>query len=166
MPISLCDICSKQVPRGDGYILTTQQVVYSPAYWEHIFRILEQNWPSKSVEEIEQNLPLLALKQAQSQSNWLSCDECIGVFDVDRKQARRYCQEFWATGKVPLIPGAGAADGIQAATAAYQGWEKAFGRKPKESLASIILHVAKKTGSKIHLVDYRGKKKSYRKKQK
>jgi len=87
---------------------------------------------------------LFALKKAQSQSNWLVCEECIWIFDVDWEQARRYCKEFWATGKVPLIPGAGAADGIQAATVAYQGWERAFGRKPKESLESIVLRVAKK----------------------
>ena len=151
MAIMLCDICSKPAPRGEGYILTPQQVVYSPAYWEHTFRNFEQRWSGTPVERIEQNLPLIALHMASKQSNWLVCDECISVLDVDRKQARKYCQEFWATGKVPLIPGAGAADGIQAATAAYQGWEKAFGRKPKESLASIILKVAEKTGKKIHL---------------
>jgi len=143
--IVACDICNKPVPRGEGYILTTQQVVYSPAYWEHTFK---QRWPGIPMERVEPALPLLAQRQAAQQSDWLVCNECIFVFDIDRKQARRYRQEYRATGKAPLIPGAGAADMTQAAMAADQGWERAFGSKPKVSSASIVLAIAKDRGKK------------------
>jgi hypothetical protein len=156
MAIVVCDICNKPVPRGEGYILTTQQVVYSPAYWEHTFK---QRWPDVPMERLEPHLPLLAQRLAAQQSDWLVCNECICVFDVDRKQARRYCQEYWATGKAPLVPGGGAADMPQAGMAADQGWERAFGRKPKVSSASLLLAIAKGMGKEPHLLYFPGEKK-------
>ena len=35
MPV--CDVCNKEVPRGEGFLLTTPDVVGKPRYWEHAF---------------------------------------------------------------------------------------------------------------------------------
>jgi hypothetical protein len=92
-----CDVCNRDVPEGEGYALTTEQVVTSPKYWEFLRR---------KFGFVTDFTVRMAAGQRQG---WMVCNECIKFFDVDVAKAREYCQKWWSSGKIYHIPGAGPA---------------------------------------------------------
>jgi hypothetical protein len=105
----VCDVCSKSLNQGEGYTLTTYQVVTSGNYWLfHLGRITDtagilfrpgtpdefpmlQAW-AEQVREVVQ-------AQCGQSSGWLVCDECISLFPrVDCDQAKKYAQQWYAGG--------------------------------------------------------------------
>jgi hypothetical protein len=138
----VCDVCNRVLSKGEGYCLSTRQVVMECRYWEHTFTHL---WNYLGTIDPEgRTLPMIVAQQGNQDSAWLVCDSCIGLFQaVDRSRSRAICQQWWKTGQKSdfSFPGSGpvfskdAKDGgwdslRDAVVPAGEGWSKSFGFTP------------------------------------
>ncbi len=110
----VCDICGKPVSCPEGYMLTTGEVVGTPAYWEHYYHFHKDDLASQGAASYEafcrnQILRLGCSRWAAGQQDpWLVCQQCIPIFNIDRQQSRRYAEQWWESGKTFKPPGSGA----------------------------------------------------------
>jgi tetratricopeptide (TPR) repeat protein len=109
-----CRICLANISSPQGFLLTTTQVVGSPGYWEqycqrHAAELANQGIASPA--ELAQAPQRFAIAHpiAQEGGPWLICDQCIPLFAVDREQAHRDAETWWASDGSFVPPGSGAA---------------------------------------------------------
>ncbi len=87
--MSVCDVCSLPTRRDDGFVLTTREVVTSPAFWRTQFakyQAVLDVVPTREERAAflgEQAIPLVL-----SPSGWLVCSECSRMFAFDEQVAR------------------------------------------------------------------------------
>jgi hypothetical protein len=113
-----CDVCSNILEDfKDGYVLTTTQVTTSETYWE--FAFTHQWSPADRLYPEGKGLLSLVMQQAGHETGWLVCEDCIQLFNVDRKVAKDYAKRAWRHRKDPnWPPGGGPADPVLVALAA------------------------------------------------
>ncbi len=121
-----CDICSKAMKRGQGYILSTSQVVYDPGYWKRAFKLLPN-----TAEQVERALPGFLRQMSSSESDWVVCEDCMAFLKADRSKAAKHFQDYAKTGKRPSLQDTGPADSGRAAFVASGAFEAMFGRRPR-----------------------------------
>ena len=126
MPV--CDGCGKHnaLRKGEGYCLTTRQVVTQPAYWEQAFRA----WRAGAPLGDQQLFEMLLGRQCSQTTGWMVCEECIKLFpDADRAEAKRRSAEFWEDEDGDYSPpDGGAVPPIEARAAALEGWTRSGGK--------------------------------------
>lgn len=111
----VCDVCSKKVFRPNGYLLTTREVVSTPAYWEYYYTHHGPEFVGLGVSSYEDfcHHPLLRAScveaMARQSSPWLVGEECISMFKADQPTARNYARRFWKSGRKFTPPGTGPA---------------------------------------------------------
>jgi hypothetical protein len=109
-PSHPCDICSQTIHQPDGFCLTTRQVVSTPAYWQGNLKIFDamSNTIGKGddMDLIRAILPSLK-SVADSDTPWIVCQNCIGLFSVDRAQMHEYAVLWWQSSKSFEPPGNG-----------------------------------------------------------
>lgn len=129
--VPVCDVCSQlMVANGDGYLLSTQQVVTAPNYWNYVFA---HPWSFiGTIDPDGRTLPTIVMQQAGQDSAWLVCGSCISFFVADREKARAIYQQWTVAGRKQgfPMPGGGAANRQNALAAAVAGWSKNFGSPP------------------------------------
>ncbi|MFI6347897.1 hypothetical protein [Streptomyces sp. NPDC050560] len=122
----VCDCCNTPMEPGAGYLLATKDVVVSPAYWELNFRATkgladELRLDTAQLSGLFQDV----LRQTAGQhSPWSVCEECSGMFLVDRDSARAHSR----AGTAPQ--GTGRVKPSECAQFAAEGWERIFGSWP------------------------------------
>ena len=114
---AVCDVCDAPVNWDDAYVLNTETVVTSQAYWEFVFThqwsYYRESDPSGS------SLNHLVAQQAGQQTGWLVCERCSRFFSFDRAEARRHARAHSSN-----PPGAGSAEFLKALSVATKAWEK------------------------------------------
>jgi hypothetical protein len=104
-----CDVCSKTIGDGEGYLLTTGQVVSTPAYFKHAFSSQEEMTYLMGVPLDDSFKTAFARRMAAQTEPWLICDACIGLFAVDKAETRRYATRWYQSGGTFRPPGTGPA---------------------------------------------------------
>ena len=146
MPV--CDVCNRDVAKGEGFLLTTDQVVRTPRYWEYAFN---HEWSYYGQIDPEgRSLALTVRKQVGQDSAWLICEEQIDLFDIDKAQLRSHCGQWWSTGQRYSPPGTGPGSFPKAVEAATASWEKVFGKRPTGVDEGLPL------AASLHTFDRRG----------
>jgi hypothetical protein len=119
-----CDICNRAIDWADGFVLTTEQVVYNQKYWEFA---LTHAWASYHNQDPdgENFYPVIERAAAQS-TGWLVCEKCSTMFDFDRHVAKKYAidQVTHPYGSKPEFP-PGVAPKVRNA------WYKVYGTLPR-----------------------------------
>lgn len=128
-PSLICDVCGKAVPHRGGHCLSTAEVVAEPRYWE--FRFVSNPDQVALIGQDGAHLVAFAIEVASSITVWLVCEQCVGMFNVDREKTKAVCLRLSPApstflGKTRLGPG----DFEAADTAAQEGWTMAFGTQP------------------------------------
>jgi hypothetical protein len=136
-----CDVCSQDMDPKRGYILSASQLVYDPGYWKRAFRLRPL-----SAEQLERVLPGLVRQMSGSESDWVVCEECMGLLKQDRSTAAKYYADYVKNGKRPQLPDTGPATADRAAIVASGAFEALFGRPPstikfQESAGRVISSV-------------------------
>jgi hypothetical protein len=106
-----CDICARPIASPDGYLLITDTVVSTPAYWKRVLPEMPRNTLGASYQSHPRlALQMIELRQmaAAEQLSWMACEGCIALFDVPADQPREWAQLWWATAGNFAPPGSGA----------------------------------------------------------
>jgi len=122
-----CDICRSPAANGEGYVLTTRQVVTTTGYWAIALKAIR-----KAPEQFEPYLE----RQCRQTTGWLTCGSCIDTFpDVDRSLARKHAQAYWKRGGDGSYapPGGEAVDPHDARAAAAAAWKALTGSDAPET---------------------------------
>ncbi len=110
----VCDVCGNRVNRPEGYLLTTREVVSTPAYWQRYYEIhrSEMTGAISSYSEFCGSTVLrngVATAMAGQRTPWLVCEKCVSLFSVDLSQTGNYAKRWWESRKTFEPPGTGAA---------------------------------------------------------
>jgi hypothetical protein len=123
-----CDVCSKEVVRGTGYILSTSEVTGARNYWKYLFL----NYPAhtQAIGNNGKRLMPFVIEKSGDIGAWLVCEECIPMFPFDMARAQQLCRAQW-TENGSLVPRQlGPAQWENSLKAAGEGWQDAFGKQP------------------------------------
>lgn len=83
LTVAACDACDRDIFRGGGHLLSTEEVTRSRWYREHcvpqalseVKEIMNINLSEQETREAQ----LIMIHMAgRSQTQWLVCDECLG----------------------------------------------------------------------------------------
>ena len=130
---SVCDVCMQPLNEGDGFSLTTRQVVTAEGYWEMAFFSGPQSAAQLPDDQARSTFQKALSDQCASATGWMVCDRCIARFpEVDRENAKTRVREFWNAGAPPgmNLPGDGPVDPSEAFDAAVQAWKAKTGSRP------------------------------------
>ena len=133
---AVCDVCLRKMQPGEGYVLTTRQVVTVPAYWRWLFENGPVPVSAMPRETAGKMLEQLIRQQCGQVTGWMTCERCITRFPhVDRNQAREYAAEFWRPEGEPKYspPGGGPVDPYHALGAAEEAWKAVSGADAPET---------------------------------
>jgi len=113
-PKAKCTISDTLLEYGEGYQLTTAQVVASKKFWDH--KMLEPETMSYTTAHFKMNDPMatkmremIFTKFAEKNDPWLICESYINLFDIDMIQAQEYAKEWWSSGGNFTPPSSGEA---------------------------------------------------------
>jgi len=105
--MSVCDVCNKELAEKEGYLLTTEQAVSNPAYWKKALARPASIMLARVTSD-ESAKAQLASQMASQTAPWLVCDDCIGIFDVNRNETRQYALRWYDSHGTFSPPGSGA----------------------------------------------------------
>lgn len=112
--VASCSICKAHMEEGEGYALTTSEVISSKPYWDH--KMMEPETLSythahfKSKDETATKMRgIIFEKTAEKDQTWITCESCIRHFDVDESTAKTYAREWWHSKGAVEIPNSGKA---------------------------------------------------------
>ncbi len=96
-----CKITKEPIDKGNGFLLTTAQIISSKKYWDMIMTEPEtmsytishfKNQPSGT-----QMRSMIFDKYATIDKPWIISDSIINYFDVDKEAARDDAKKWWDT---------------------------------------------------------------------
>lgn len=111
---AVCDTCSTKIVHPEGYLLTTRQVVSTPAYWQHYYHTHQGEFSGLGVHSYADfyTNPLLRPAVIQTvagqRTPWIVCGNCVKMFAVDQNLMHEYAEK-WGRDKNFQPPGTGAA---------------------------------------------------------
>lgn len=120
----VCDVCNKKMNWEDGYVLSTNQVVTTEAYWEFAFTHQWAYYHDLDPDGV--SLALIVQNQANQSTGWLVCEKCSKLFDFDRELAKKHAKMHSTA-----PPGSGPANSQLVASVAAKVWKKLYGEYPK-----------------------------------
>ena len=113
-PKAKCDISDTLLEFGEGYQLTTAQVISSQKFWDH--KMVEPETMSYTTAHFKMNDPMATKmremifnKYADESKPWLICDSYINLFDVDKNEAQTHARNWWESGGNASPPQSGPA---------------------------------------------------------
>ncbi|MDZ7648068.1 MAG: hypothetical protein U5K54_13315 [Cytophagales bacterium] len=96
-----CQITKEPIEKGDGYLLTTAQVVSSKKYWDMVMTEPETLSYSQSHFKNQssgtQMRSMIFEKFATIEKPWIISDTIINYFEVDKSKARALAKKWWET---------------------------------------------------------------------
>jgi len=159
IPGPKCDICSKEVEKDTGYLLSTSEVTGEKKYWEFVFLIYPEQVQAIGVDG--KKLISFVIERSGDPGSWLVCEKCIPLFSVDKLNARKMYQEQQKVNGSLASRQFGPAEWEKSLTAASEGWKSVFNNKPKPDrddpsvpLAAAIYATAKTKWNQRETVDY------------
>ena len=137
--MAVCDVCSKELMKPEGYLLVTDEVVTVSNYWEYAFN---NQWSYMySMDPKGESLAHLVLQQAGQKSPWIICKNCVSLFDIDNEKAREKCEKWWENQNWAPRNVGPCLENPKVMIAAVTGWKNAFGTNPNFNL---VIKVEKK----------------------
>ena len=116
-PKAKCAISDTLLEYGEGYHLTTSQVVASQKFWDH--KMLEPETMSYTTAHFKMNDPMATKmremifnKYADEPKPWLICESYINLFDIDKSEAQNQARSWWESGGNVLPPKSGPAKDV------------------------------------------------------
>jgi uncharacterized membrane protein YhaH (DUF805 family) len=102
--MGVCDVCNKDLGEKEGYLLTTLDVVTTPAYWKKSMSTMTSMFGMSD----DSTRAYLAEMMASQKLPWMICNDCIKIFNVDKVKTRKYAIQWYESGGTFQPPGTGA----------------------------------------------------------
>ncbi|MBT28892.1 MAG: hypothetical protein CMO01_04450 [Thalassobius sp.] len=109
-----CDISDTMLEFGEGYLLTSAQIIDSRSFWDMM--MLQPETKSYTISHFENQDPsarsirqMIFNKYAGKEEPWIVSDTYVKMFDVDKEKSREYAKEWWSSEKSFRPPNCGVA---------------------------------------------------------
>ena len=116
-PARSCDLEGSLLEFGEGYLLTSAQIIKSKRFWDN--KMVEPETLAYSKAHFERNdemgtkmRTMIFQKYSSQDKPWLVGDGQVSQFEIDKDQAREYAREWWESEFQFSPPNAGPADKI------------------------------------------------------
>ena len=114
-PARSCDLEGSLLEFGEGYLLTSAQIIKSKRFWDN--KMVEPETLAYSKAHFERNdemgtkmRTMIFQKYSSQDKPWLVGDGQVSQFEIDKDQAREYAREWWESEFQFSPPNAGPAD--------------------------------------------------------
>ena len=126
-PARSCDLEGSLLEFGEGYLLTSSQIIKSKRFWDN--KMVEPETLAYSKAHFERNdemgtkmRTMIFQKYSSQEKPWLVGDGQVNQFEVDKNQAREFAQKWWESEFTITPPETGSADKVMT-DAEYQEWK-------------------------------------------
>lgn len=116
-PARACELEGSLLEFGEGYLLTSAQIIKSKRFWDN--KMIEPETLAYSKAHFEKNdemgtkmRTMIFQKYSSKDKPWLVGDGQVTQFEIDKDKAREYAREWWESGFTFAPPEVGAADQI------------------------------------------------------
>lgn len=114
-PARSCDLEGSLLEFGEGYLLTSSQIIQSKRFWDNKMIEPETLAYSKSHFQKKDDLgtkmrTMIFQKYSSQEKPWLVGDGQVSQFEVDKDKAREYAKQWWESDYSFRPPAAGPAD--------------------------------------------------------
>ena len=113
-PARSCDLEGSLLEFGEGYLLTSAQIIKSKRFWDN--KMIEPETLAYSKAHFNKNdetgtkmRTMIFQKYSTQEKPWLVGDGQINQFEIDKDEARKLAQEWWESGFTFIPPNAGQA---------------------------------------------------------
>lgn len=136
-PARSCDLEGSLLEFGEGYLLTSSQIIKSKRFWDN--KMVEPETLAYSKAHFERNdemgtkmRTMIFQKYSSKEQPWLVGDGQVNQFEIDKNKAREYAQQWWESEFKFMPPEVGSAD-KNLSEAEYQEWREYAIMKAGES---------------------------------
>ena len=127
-PVRSCDLEGSLLEFGEGYLLTSAQIIKSKRFWDNKMVEPETLAYSKAHFEKKDEMgtkmrTMIFQKYSSKEQPWLVGDGQVSQFEIDKNKAREYAQQWWESEFKFMPPEVGAADKTLSEDE-YQQWRE------------------------------------------
>lgn len=141
-PARSCDLEGSLLEFGEGYLLTSAQIIRSKRFWDN--KMIEPETLAYSKAHFQRNdemgtkmRTMIFQKYSSQEKPWLVGDGQVNQFEVDKEQAREFARQWWESEFKFMPPTTGSADKNMEADE-YQKWrEYAIMKAGEEQLRKL-----------------------------
>lgn len=127
-PARSCDLEGSLLEFGEGYLLTSSQIIKSKRFWDN--KMVEPETLAYSKAHFEKNdemgtkmRTMIFQKYSMQNKPWLVGDGQVNQFEIDKEKAREYAKLWWESEFTFAPPEVGPADSTMASDE-YEQWKE------------------------------------------
>ena len=114
-PAKSCDLEGSLLEFGEGYLLTSAQIIKSKRFWDN--KMIEPETLAYSKAHFQRNddmgtkmRTMIFQKYSTKDAPWLVGDGQVNQFEVNKEEAREYAKQWWDSDFTFTPPNAGPAE--------------------------------------------------------
>jgi hypothetical protein len=141
-PVKSCDLEGSLLEFGEGYLLTSAQIIKSKRFWDNKMVEPETLAYSKAHFEKKDEMgtkmrTMIFQKYATKEQPWLVGDGQVNQFEVDKDEARAHAKQWWESDFTYTPPTTGPAHKILDSNEFEEWKEYAIMKAGEEQLRKI-----------------------------
>ncbi|MCE7992445.1 MAG: hypothetical protein HEP71_10705 [Roseivirga sp.] len=127
-PAKSCDLEGSLLEFGEGYLLTSAQIIKSKRFWDN--KMIEPETLAYSKAHFQRNddmgtkmRTMIFQKYSSKEQPWLVGDGQVSQFEVDKDEARNYARQWWDSNFQFTPPNGGSAEKTMDASE-FEEWKE------------------------------------------
>lgn len=141
-PAKSCDLEGSLLEFGEGYLLTSAQIIKSKRFWDN--KMIEPETLAYSKAHFQRNddmgtkmRTMIFQKYSSKEQPWLVGDGQVSQFEVDKEEARNYARQWWDSNFQFTPPNGGSAEKTMEASEFEEWKEYAIMKAGEEQLRKM-----------------------------
>lgn len=127
-PAKSCDLEGSLLEFGEGYLLTSAQIIKSKRFWDNKMIEPETLAYSKAHFQRKDDMgtkmrTMIFQKYSTKERSWLIGDGQVNQFEVDKEEARNFAKQWWESDFKFAHPNAGSAEQTMEASE-FEEWKE------------------------------------------
>lgn len=113
-PARSCDLEGSLLEFGEGYLLTSSQIIQSKRFWDN--KMIEPETLAYSKAHFQKSddmgtkmRTMIFQKYSSQEKPWLLGDGQVNQFEIDKQEAKEYARQWWESDFSFTPPSAGSA---------------------------------------------------------
>lgn len=141
-PAKSCDLEGSLLEFGEGYLLTSEQIIKSKRFWDN--KMIEPETLAYSKAHFQRNdemgtkmRTMIFQKYSSKEQPWLVGDGQVNQFEVDKEEARSFARQWWDSDFQFTPPNGGSAQQTMEASEFEEWKEYAVMKAGEEQLRKL-----------------------------